>query len=484
MTLRAKVLSGLRWTATARLASQLVSWAITLVVIRILSPSDYGLVAMAMVVIALGMIFAQLGIGAALVQLPDVDDDLLRKAFGAVLVVNLSVAACLFLVAPIAGAFYDEPRMIPMLRALALQFVFSALAVIPDVQVQRRMDFRSRSVVDLVSAILNSLVTLGLALAGAGAWALIIGTLAGQLCNAIGLNWLSPFLHFPRFSLGRVRPLLRSGAQLILVNVFGTLYSQADIFICAKWLGNEIVGFYSVAMHVAAMPVHRLSTVVNQVAFPAFASIQHDLRDVAGKLLLGIRLLSFLTVPVMWGLSSIAPEFIEVLFGPKWALSIVPLQVLTLVMPVRMIGSFTAAAISGLGRYDILLQNAIWALAVGAPLFFAGAYWGGLTGLSLAWLLMPPLISLPFLMRSAPVIGLRVGQIVMATLPSAAAGLTMYCAVIAARHVLGEGQAVLRMCILVAVGALTYCGASFGVNRKGTLEALGMIRSVAAPGRG
>ena len=484
MSLRARVLTGIRWTATARLLSQVVAWAVTLVVIRILSPEDYGLVAMCMVFVAFVTMFSQFGLGAALVQVPELDETLLRQVFGAILAINLSLAALLALAAPLIGAFYDEPRVVPLLRALSLQFVFAAFWTIPDAQLQRRMEFRNRSLLELSSAILSSLTTLGLALAGAGAWSLIIGSLASQLWNTIGIQRLSPFLHRPDFSFGRVRRLLSHGGQSTLANVFATIYSQMDILICAKLLGKEIVGFYSVAMHVASMPVHRLSVIVNQVAFPAFSSIQHDLRDVAEKSLLGVRLLSFLTLPVMWGISSVAPEFVEVIFGSKWAPAVLPLQVLAFVLPMRMVLVFLASAVSGLGRFDIFLQNSVWTLAVGSSLFFAGTYWGGLTGLSVAWLFVPLTVAGPALARVAPAIGLRFMEILSAIGRPAAAGLVMYCVVIAARQLMADGPApVLRLVALVAAGAIAYCAASFVLNRNGTLEFVGMMRSVVKPTR-
>ena len=169
----------------------------------------------------------------------------------------------------------------------------------------------------------------------------------------------------------------------------------------------------------------------------------------------------------MWGISSIAPEFVAVVFGPKWALSVLPLQVLTFVLPVRMIASFVMSAVSGVGRFDLMLQNTVWVLAVGTPLFFAGAYWGGLTGLSLAWLFIPIFISVPSLIRAAPAIGLNLGQLLAPIKRPAAAALIMYLTVIATRYFLVNGAGeVLRLFILVAMGAAAYCAASFVLNRR------------------
>jgi O-antigen/teichoic acid export membrane protein len=439
---------------------------------------------MATVFVTFVAVFSEVGLGAAVVQKADVDERLLRRVFGVILVIHFSLAALLALAAPLIAAFYAEPRVVAVIRVLSLQFVLAAFAVVPDAQLQRRMEFRNRSLLDLTGAIVGSFTTLAMAFAGAGVWALVAGSLLSQIWKTIGINWLSPFLRRPDFSVKGMRSLFTFGAHITVAGVFGMFFSQIDIIICAKVLGNETLGFYSVAVHLASLPSQKISALVNQVAFPAFSNMQHDVRKVGENVLLGIRILSFFAFPVSWGMSSIAPEIVEVILGPKWTLSAVPLQVLALIIPVRIIANFVGIAVQGLGRPDIVLRNTIWAAIVGPPLLLAGAYSGGLIGLSLAWLVVSPFLFLLVVMRSAPVIGLRSRQVFSAMIPAAGAGLIMYGAVIAARYILTDGQGgALRMCVLIAVGALAYCAVSFGLNRKGTLVVLEMVRSIAMPKR-
>src|SRR4030095_11317112 len=104
------------------------------------------------------------------------------------------------------------------------------------------------------------------------------------------------------------------------------IYTQIDVVIAGRWLGKELVGFYTVAMHVASLPNQRIAAIINQVAFPAFASIQHDVKAVGRHLLLGVRVLSFIAFPVLWGISSVAPEIVTVVLGAKWNPATLPLQ--------------------------------------------------------------------------------------------------------------------------------------------------------------
>ena len=481
MSLRSQALSGFRWTASVRLLSQVITWAITIFVVRLLSPTDYGLLAMATVFIGFLQMFSEFGLGPALVQKAELEERTLRQTFGIVLVLNLALAALLVLSAPFIGAFFAEPRVVPVIRVLALQFIIGAFDVIPNVMLQRRMEFRKRSLLDLSGAILTSVTTLALAFAGMGVWALVVGSIAGQVWKVIGINYLAPFLHWPEFSMKGMRSLLTFGGHLTVAGAIGTFVSQIDVIICAKLLGNEVLGFYSVGVQLASLPSQKIAGLINQVAFPTFSRMQHDVRNVGAKVLLGTRLLGIFAFPVLWGMSSIAVEIVEVALGAKWMQAVVPLQVLALVIPLRIIASFVAVAAQGMGRSDIVLRNTIWAAMTAPPMLFVGAYTGGLLGLCLAWLVLSPLLFLFNIKRYASGIGLRAGEIFAAMMPACGAGLAMYGAVVAVRYVLfdsGYGGAT-RMGVLIASGAMVYCAASFIFNRKGVLEVLGMIRSIA-----
>ncbi len=480
MSLRSQALSGFRWTVSVRLLSQLVTWVITLAVIRLLTPADYGLLAMATVFVAFLAMFSELGLGAAIVQKEGVDESLLKRAFGLILVVHFSVAALLAIAAPLVADFYAESRVTSVIRALSLQFVLAAFAVIPDAQLQRQMEFRNRSLVDFSGAVLASGITLLMAMNGSGVWALVAGSLIAQAFKTIAINCLSPFLRWPDFSFKGMRTLLQFGGNFTAVQVMWMFLSQVDVLICAKWLGNEVLGFYSVAMQLASLPSQRISGLVNQVAFPTFARMQVELYKVGDSVLSGARLLSFFSFPVLWGMSSVAPEIVEVILGEKWALATVPLQALTLIMPLRIVGNFVATAVQGIGRSDIVLRSVVWASFVMPPVFVVGVYASGLLGLSLAWLVASPLSFLQSMVRCLPVLGLSLTQLARAMGPAAATGLVMYGAVVFARHLFLSGQGgVVRLGVLVAVGALAYGLVALVVNRKGVQEVFETVRSIA-----
>lgn len=480
MTIHAQVMTGLRWTLGARLMAQLITWAITLVVIRILTPSDYGLLAMASIFISFLSMFSEFGLGSAVIQKAAIDDATLRRVFGLVLIIHFTMAALLILGAPVIAGFFGEERLVAIIRVLALQFVVVVFAVIPDALLQRRMHFRGRALFDLSAAVIGSVVTLALAIAGHGVWSLVVSALISQTWKTIGVNVLAPYFRAPKFSLEGMRPLIRFGWHVTASQMLGAIVAQSDILIGGKWLGKEALGFYSVAMHLASLPIQRLSGIVNQVAFPAFARMQHDVPRVGANLLLGIRLLSFVAFPILWGVSSIAPEIVNVLLGPKWMPAIVSLQTLAMVMPVRMISNFGVNAMQGMGRSDIIMRNAIFTAIVTPVACFLGVYEWGLIGLSVAWLIAAPLSFLQGMTRSAQALHLGLGRVVMAMGPAAFSSALMYAAVILVRWLLPPGfSGIARMCVLIMAGAVTYFVASAMLNRNGMREVLGTIRALA-----
>jgi len=175
MITRKQILSGLKWTAGARFGSQIITWAITLLIIRLLSPEDYGLMAMATVCVVFMIMVAEAGLKPALIQRQEIDETVLRQAFGIVIVVNLGLMIILNLLAPMIAGFFAEERLIKILHVLSLGFLFIAIDTIPGVILQRELKFKNLALVELMTAVSTSVLTLILAFAQYGIWALVYG---------------------------------------------------------------------------------------------------------------------------------------------------------------------------------------------------------------------------------------------------------------------------------------------------------------------
>ena len=473
--LRQKVLSGLRWRAGLRFLGQLITWSITIFVMRLLSPHDYGLMEMAAVVIAFLTMVNELGLGAALIQRREIDECIMRQIFGLLLIINASLFFLSLSAAPLVADFFKEQRLIPVIRLLSVQFVMASFVIIPQSLIDREMLFKEKSIVELVSAIAGSLATLPLALSGWGVWSLVWGSLTLNLFRTVGLNLVRPYLKLPHFSFKGMGQAISFGGYVAIARILRFFYSQTDIIIVGKFLGRQLLGFYSVAMTLASLPMEKVSGIINQVAFPAFASIQTDTQKVSYQFLRSVRIMSLLAFPILWGISSIAPEFVNLLLGKKWSMAIVPLQILSLVIPVRMVSNLMSPALLGFGRADTNFFNVINA-SLTLPLgFLVGCHWG-IIGVSIVWSTIFPIVFIFNLSRTARILKITVRDVIREMASPVVAAIAMYISVSLIKLFIPEFDYTVSLTASVIVGVVIYGAMVITLDKDGCLEVLGMMR--------
>lgn len=476
MALEAQILTGLKWTAGARFGGQLMTWAISILVMRLLQPADYGLVAMASVAIVFLNVFADVGLGMALIQATEAHVLQMRQAFGLFIVLNVTMCVLLNLATPLLAVFYAEPRLSPVLHVLSLQFLLIPLGSVCDVQLQRSLEYKRRSLIELSTALITSVLTLVLALSGAEVWALVWPTVAGVAWRAAVLNLASPFRHWPEFRFGGMRRLLTFGGAVTLSRLLWTFFMQVDVIIVGRVLGRDVLGLYSVAMHLATLPVQRVTSIINQVAFPALARLQQEREMLREKLVRVLGMMSLLAIPILWGLSATANEVVLVVLGTTWVNAIFPLQALTLMMPFRTLIGFLPTVTDAIGRPEIGVHNMILAVILMPPAFYVGCRWG-INGVAMAWLVAYPVVLLINAHRMLGAIGIRLNQLVLPVARAVACGLLMYLAVSLTRLVLVGADVRLLLATEIVAGAVVYLCATWVGNRaafKDMLKLMGL----------
>lgn len=453
MSIERQTLSALKWASFAKATSQVIGWAVTLVVLRLLHPEDYGLMALVSVVIAVFGNVAELGIGAAVIQAPDISREELAQVSGLVTLVNLAVFALVVAGAPLLAAAYDETALATLVQVAALQFPISSLATLPQALAQRDLDFRRLAWVEMAAVVVSSLLTLALAWYGAGVWALVAGGLS--LATVRTLMLLRHGFVRPSFRLAGARRFLPVGGAVMFGRLTWQVVYQSDVLIGARRLGPDAIGLYSVALHLATLPMQKIMTVLNQVALPAAAKMQDDMQLLGRRMVAASRLLTVFSVPVLWGMSAIAPELVAAVLGPRWAGAVFPLQAISLVVPLRMINATFSTAAIGVGQAATDFRNNL-AIAVVLPAaFYVGSSWG-VDGLAASWLVAIPLLFLLNFHRLARAVSVDVKDLARAIWRPAVAGAAMYLAVSAARLPLADLAALARLPLLVGVGAVAY----------------------------
>jgi teichuronic acid exporter len=449
--------AGVKWAGFAKIAGQAITWAITLVVIRILDPVDYGVMAVAAVFVSLLASVAELGLGASLVQAQQLDDEETAQVAGAALLLNVGCALLIVAASPLIGWAFGDPRIGLVASASSATLVLNAISTVPEALLYREMRFKRLALIDVAAAAAGSVATLAFALAGWGVWALVAGPISGTAMRTLGLLVLSRWC-WPRFARRGIARHLRFGGALTAGRLAWQTAQQCDVLVGGRFLPEASLGLYTVATHLARMPMSKVMSVVNQVAFPAVARMQDDPQLLASRLVDAAALLMIVTVPLLWGLSSVAPEFTVVVLGAEWSGAALPLQLASLAVPVQLLSNVLSTALTGFGRADVELRNMLTALLATVVAVFVGVQ-AGLAGLAAAGCVAAPIVLALNLPRTNRVLRLPLAEVGRAMRGPVLAGGAMYAAVTAARYGLQDVPDAARFAALVAVGGAVYTAA-------------------------
>jgi O-antigen/teichoic acid export membrane protein len=461
MSIESQTISGLKWTGAARFISQTFSWAVTLIVVRLLAPADYGVVAVSAVIISIFSTAAELGLGAALVQAPKLDREALARVAGLAMLLNLGLGTVVALGAPLAGLFFNEAVLPRVIQVSSLHFVLAAVSIVPQALAYRDMNFKWSATIELVSALVTSATTLLLALHGAAVWSLVVGSLAGAAVrSALFMRGQNVW---PVFRLGGVRRHVTYGGALAMSRLAWQVINQSDVLIAGRFLTPSAVGLYSVSLHLATLPMQRVMGIVNQVVFPAVARLQDDRPRLRERLLSGLRLLGFVSVPVMWGISSIAPELVELALGPTWQEAAYPLRVVSLLIPLRMVSGIVSTTVIGVGALD--LWNTAINLVVLPICFLIGVRWG-VNGLATAWAVALLTVLSMTIPRNCAKLEVPVRDVARTLRDPILAGAAMYLIVTAGRTVLNGTANGYKLPVLILIGAAVYVPCLSLLNRR------------------
>ena len=465
-SLRDQVISGFKWLTVGKFSGQLINWGITFFVIRLLEPSDYGLMAMGSIFIAFFSLMNEMGLGASIIQNEEMETSTLQQIFGIVIIINMTLFCLLYFVSPLIGLFFNEQQLIPIVKLLSVQFIIMAFLVIPQSLMDRDFDFKNRSIVDLIANLLGGIITLWFAWTGHGVWSLIWGSILILFFRTLGYNIFHPFLFVPVFSFTGMRKVMTFGGYITIEKLLWYFYSQADTLIIGKFLGKELLGFYSIGKEVASLPLQKIMPIINQIVFPAFARIQKDIGKFGSHTLKSISIISFFAFPVFLGIASISSELVAVVLGNKWTLAVPPLIFISTVLPLRMIIGILVSILKSIGRADISFQNNIVSSVLMIFGFLIGCNWG-IIGISLVWPVVYPVCFILILIRSSIFVGIRTVNVLTVMYNPFFSSLIMFAAVKGIRNFIDtDPGSLFQLVVLIFTGALVYGGLQIAFNRK------------------
>jgi PST family polysaccharide transporter len=343
---------GLIWSAVNTWTNNVLTLAVVTLLARLVSPTEFGVVALAGVYISFGQVFISDTVSEALVQRRLLDRDHLNAAFW--MMAGLGVVATLagVVVAPILGVVFSEQAVVPILQIISLRLVFDSLLTVPNALLLRELDFRSFATRSLFANIAGGAVGIGLALAGGGAWSLVCQQLINAAVTLAVVGVKAGWLPRARFSGAHARDLIGYSWFSILSRLGYFLVNNVDRMIIGFFLSSTALGIYSLAKRVTEMMSTSLTGVVVAVAHPFFARDQHDVVRLRAALTAMMDRTTLVAFPAFFGLAGIARDVVPLVFGDKWIGAVSVLQLLSILMALYAVSTLHGALVRAMGRAD------------------------------------------------------------------------------------------------------------------------------------
>lgn len=373
MGLKSNIFSGLFWKFGERILAQSVSFAVSVVLSRILSPNDYGVVAIVLIFIGIADVFVTSGFNTALVQKKDADEMDFSTNFYCSLVMSFLVYAVLFLCAPLISGFFKMPELTLVIRVFSLRIPLSAFSAIQHAYVERHMLFKRYFLSTLFGTLLSGIVGIVLAVQGAGVWALVAQFFTNTIIDIILLLITVPW--YPRFLFSKesAKGMISYGSKILLADLSGTFFDQLRSLIIGKIYTSADLAYYNKGNQIPNLVTTNISASVMTVLFPAISNINDDETRVKELTRKSTKTMAYIIMPMLFGLACVSKPLIVILFTEKWEQSVPYVQLLSISCAIGLIGSISLQTIKAVGRSDVVLKLEFYKKPVYVALLVMGA---------------------------------------------------------------------------------------------------------------
>jgi O-antigen/teichoic acid export membrane protein len=466
--------------------AKLISLLSTLVLVRLLTPEDFGLMAIATTAAGFIGFFNEVGMGAAIVQRKELRDEEINGCFGIAVLASAVLCGIAAVASWPVASFFDMPRLQPVLATLGLGFFFGALDTIPISLLRRQLRMQEVMWVGVAGAVMQSIVAIPLAYLGFGYWALVAAFFVGQTVTLVWLWIVADWRPTWPMRLRDGAGLLNYGLGVTYTRLMWHLYMNVDKLVVGKLLGAQSVGVYDVSRSLASLPTSQITGLVTSVAAPVFARVQTDAARLGAVLLRLTGGLTYLVAPLLLGIAVTAPELVSVLLGPQWTAAVLPMQALCISeLVAATVNNLQAQLLISTGHVQRLVRFTTLC-AVVMPLALAvGAWQAGLLGVALAWACVYPLLNVLLAREALRICGLTPGQLWRAVRQPLLGALLMVACVQAGRIAL-HALNLPDLAVLVgsvAIGALVYVSYLVMVDRGGLAEVRQVLIDFGVPSR-
>jgi len=454
-SLRDRVRSAVFWRSGSQIVAQIITWGSTFLVIRLLNPEDYGLVAMAALVVSLLSLMEGFGFASSLIQRETIEKKQIRQVFGLLILINLVLAAAQYLIAPVAAAYFHQPLLVDILRLQALLFFTTPFLALPFALLSRALEYRKMAIANLLGSLSGAATALTLALMGFGVWTLVYAPIVMFTVRAASMTIAARSFYWPSFSFRGAGAMIGFGGALTATQFFWFMQSQSDIFIAGRVYDAYDIGLYTTALFLTQMLVSKFVPPLNDVAFSAYSQMHREQKPIGPAFANSVRLILTAVLPFYFGLAITAEPLVESILGQQWLATIPLISLLAFAMPFMTLQILFAPATNAIGRPGIALRINIAGALIMATGFLIGVSYG-VIGLAKTWLIGMPVLTAVTMLMSMPTIGVSFSQVARAVAPGLSASLAMAIIVIAVDSLLPPLAPFARLAALAGTGIASY----------------------------
>ncbi len=479
-----QTIRGILWSGAGQFGIQLLGFLVSILLARLLSPRDYGLVAATSLFTGFVSCLGASGLTTVLVQRTDLTGEDLDTSFWAGLAVGSAMAFLLVVGGEYAAVFFREPLIAPLLRVQAVGLVLTPLGVIHSALLLRKMDFRSLAMVDLSTVGVSGILAIGMALTGYGVWSLVVPGVVGTALGTIVLWRQIPWRARRRLARGSIQALARVSLSVQIFNVLNYARGNIDYLVIGRALGPQPLGLYYLAYNLATIPQTRLVPIATRVLFPALSTVQDSLPRLRTGYTRGVQYISLVTFPLLTGLVILAPEFIFAVFGGRWAQAAPLVRTLSIAGLLYAISTTTGSVLFSRGRADLACWFGIGGAVLMTSFVLAGARYGAM-GIAIGVMAYAVTSFLPIQLLTNRLINLGLGDFLRTLIPAASSSTIMAVGLLLGKRVweaaAGASPSFVLL-VLVPLGAAVYLG-TLRLAFPGVLATLlGVVRQATRPG--
>ncbi len=469
---------GVYWTGLGQVVRQVVQVVGSIALARLLAPDDFGVLGMAMFFIGIGQLFADFGIGSAIIQARVDDRVVLSSCFWLNMAVALALALAAIALSPLIADFYRREELTAIVVVLSFNLLLAGLQVMPQSLLYRDMRFADLARAQVYGSLAGTILAIALAWFGAGVWSLVaqplFGTTVSLAVCALAARWR------PRmeFSWPRVAPLARFSFALLGTNLVGYANRNVDALLVGRYLGGGALGIYSMAIQLMLYPLQQVSSVIVRVLFPTLVQLSDDLPRLRSAYLKAVGAIALVTFPMMGGLFAVADDFVAVVFGADWIEMVPVLKVLAWVGMMQSVGTTVGTIYLSRARTGLAFRVSLVAMPLIVGAMAIGLKWG-ILGVALGYAAASGILFYYTAVNAFRLVDIDLRsfhEVIYRPLLTTLAMVGVAMAVVAA---MGSAQPVTRLAVSIASGIAAYGIFSLILNRQQVLEVLALLKSAA-----